>query len=274
MDLSSSLAAILEHRASFTPAAAALIARLLSVSLTLVCLLIAYRVVIRVSERVLLLSEAGRGPRFRTVGGLLDNVVRWVLVFVVLVVILRELGIDVRGLLVSAGVVGLAIGFGAQTLIRDIIAGLFMLFEGVIAVGDVVEAGGHVGTVESIGLRVTRLRLPAGSLRVVPHGQLTDFVNLSSEWALAAVEIAVPPEVDVTRALEALTRVGVEWADARGPALESPQAQGIIKFIGRDAVLRLSVRVEAARRVDTEFELRRRIKDTFDRERWSFAGTS
>jgi moderate conductance mechanosensitive channel len=271
MDLPSSLAELLTHW-GLHPAASAVIARLLSVAVTIVLLVIGYRLVIRVIDRLLVLLDTGRGLRFRTLGGLLENIVRWLLVFVVLVIVLKELGIDVRGLLVSAGLVGLAIGLGAQTLIRDLIAGLFMLFEGVMAVGDVIEAGGHRGTVESIGLRVTRFRLPDGSLRIVPNGQLTDFVNFSSDWALATIEVGVPREVDVGRALAMLAQVGKEWAEGDGATLESPRAQGIIKFSGTDVVLRLSVRVDAARRFDTEVELRRRIKEAFDRERWSVVG--
>jgi moderate conductance mechanosensitive channel len=248
------------------PALAAVLGRLLSFLLTVAALVLAYRLVRRLIDRL-----PGDTARVRTLMTLLVNLARWVLAFVLLVILLRELGVDVGALLVSAGVVGVAIGLGAQSLIRDLIAGLFVLFEGLIAVGDVIEVGGHRGTVESIGLRVTRLRQDDGSIRVVPNGALSDFVNLSSDWARAIVDIGVPREVDVSRALEALRRVGEEWAAATGAALATPEAQGIMRLTGGEMVLRLLVKVDPARRFEAEIELRRRIKDAFDREPWSTA---
>ena len=108
--------------------------------------------------------------RSRTLGSLLTSVVRWVLAFVVLVLVLGEVGVDVQAIVVSAGVLGLVIGLGAQALIRDLLTGIFLLFEGLVAVGDVIQVGAATGTVESIGLRVTKLRLQDGSLRIVPNG--------------------------------------------------------------------------------------------------------
>lgn len=272
MNLAASIAALLSGWLG--PATAALVARLVSVAITLLVLLTVYRLLIRVIERVVSVADPARATRVRTVGSLLVNATRWVLAFIVLVIVLRELGVDVQALVVSAGLVGVAVGFGAQTLIRDLITGLFLLFEGLIAVGDVVETGGRAGTVESIGLRVVRFRMPDGSLRVVPNGQLGEFINHTSGWARATIDVAVPREVDLGRALDALRRVGEEWARESGLAVESPEAHGIIEFSGGDMVLRLSAKVEPARRFDAEAELRRRIKEAFDRERWTFAGAS
>ena len=111
-----------------------------------------------------------------------------------------------------------------------------------------------------------------GSIRVLPNGQLGEFVNYTSGWARATVEVAVPRDVDVARALAALERTGAEWARESGAALETPQAQGIIRWSGADAVLRLSVRVDPAQRFDVETELRRRIREAFDREHWAVSG--
>jgi small conductance mechanosensitive channel len=180
----------------------------------------------------------------------------------------------VQGLVVSAGVVGVAIGLGAQSLIRDLIAGLFILFEGLIAVGDELEVGGHRGTVEAIGLRVTKLRQPDGSIRVVPNGALTDFVNLSSDWARAIIDVSVPRTVDVDRALGVLRRVGEEWARTAGSPVASAEAHGIMKLSGGEMVLRLMATVDPARRFDAETELRRRIKEAFDREGWQSGNAS
>ncbi|HEV8472143.1 MAG TPA: mechanosensitive ion channel family protein [Methylomirabilota bacterium] len=269
------LAALLARWTRMEPAAATAVAHALSIAVTAIVLLLAYRVLLRLIERLVQGVAARRGDtaRSRTLGSLLTSVLRWGLAFIIIVVLLRELGVDVQAILVSAGVLGLAIGLGAQALIRDLITGVFLLFEGLVAVGDVVQVGPATGTVESIGLRVTKLRLPDGSIRVVPNGALAEFTNFSGGWARAIVEIAVPHDVDVERALTLLREAGEAWArDNTGAALDAPSAQGIMRFNGADPVLRLSVRVDAARRVDVESDLRRRIKAVFDRERLLAAG--
>jgi small-conductance mechanosensitive channel len=153
---------LLERVGIIDPAIAAVAARALSLALTLLTLFVVYRIVVRLVERVVL-QRGLATARVRTVGSLLVNLTRWLLGFVVLIAVLTELGVDVRALLVSAGLVGLAVGFGAQTLVRDLIAGLFLLFEGLVAVGDDVQVGDQRGTVEAIGLRVTRLRQADGA---------------------------------------------------------------------------------------------------------------
>jgi small conductance mechanosensitive channel len=264
---------LLTRFAALDPALAALVTRLGSLVATLLAFFVAYRLVVRLVDRVMARREVGT-PRVRTVGVLLVNLTRWLFAFVVLIVLLAELGIDVRALLVSAGLVGLAIGFGAQTLVRDLISGLFLLFEGLVAVGDVVEIGGHRGTVEAIGLRVTRVRQDDGSMRVVPNGLLNDFVNLSIGFARAGVDVTVGPAADLARALATLRATADAWAAETGAALESPEVPGIMKITGGDVVLRVTVKVDPTRRFAAEIELRRRIKEAFDRERIPLVATS
>jgi len=246
----------------------------LSVGLTLVLLLVAYHLLQRLIDGLVrrLAVHQHDTARSRTLGSLLTSVVRWVLAFVILVLILRELGVDVQAIVVSAGVLGVVVGLGAQTLIRDLLTGIFLLFEGLVAVGDVIQVGGVTGTVESVGLRVTRLRLDDGAVRIVPNGALQEFTNFNVGWGRAIVEVGVPRDVDVDRALAAMREVGEAWARETGGALDAPAVQGIMRFSGGDAVLRLTVRVDAARRLDAENDLRRRIKATFDREHLTAVG--
>jgi len=126
--------------------------------------------------------------------------------------------------------------------------------------------GGHTGTVETIGLRVTTMRVPNGALRVVPNGELTQFANYNRGWARAMVDVGVTYDTDVRRALDALERAGREWSAEAGLALEPPRAQGIIRFGESEVGLRLVVKVAPGARNDAENELRRRIKEAFDRE--------
>lgn len=276
MNLSGSIAEVLGRYTALDPALAGLLARLASITLTLGVFFVAYRLLLGVVARLLRGREgdADVSQRYRTVGPLLTNVVHWVVAFIALVIVLREFGIDVQALLVSAGVVGLAIGLGAQTLIKDVITGFFLLVEGLIGVGDIVEIGSHTGTIEAIGLRVTRLRMPDGALRITPNGQLTEFSNFNRGWSRAIVDVALPHDVNVDRALAVLDRVGEEWARDTGAALAPPQTEGIVSFKGNTMVLRLVVNVDPVRRVGTEVDLRRRIKEAFDREAWAPLGAS
>jgi small conductance mechanosensitive channel len=263
------------HR--FTPLEAETIhalARLVAIAVTALVLLFGYRLVVRVIARVLRDRPGHEGARLRTLATLLTSLVRWAVGFVAVVIVLRELGVDVLPVLVSAGVLGLAIGFGAQSLIRDVLTGFFLLFEGLIHVGDVVQIGSVTGTVESIGLRITTLRTDDGALRVIPNGALTEFTSLSAGGVRAVVDVPVARDVPVDRALAVLREVGETWARESGAALESHPGTGIIGFSGGDVILRLTVRVAPERRLPAEAELRRRIKAAFEREHWAPLGAA
>ena len=245
------------------------VSRLAAIALTAVVLLVGYRLVIRVIARLLRDRPGPEAARLRTLASLLTSLARWVVGFVAAAIVLRELGVDVLPVLVSAGVLGLAIGFGAQALIRDILTGFFLLFEGLLHVGDVVQIGSVTGTVESIGLRIITLRTDDGALRVIPNGQLTEFSNFSAGGARAVVDVPVSRDVPVDRALAVLREAGEAWARESGAALETPRVPGIMGFSGGDVLLRLTVRVAPERRASAEAELRRRIKAAFDREHWA-----
>jgi small conductance mechanosensitive channel len=251
------------------PASAAL-ARIGTIVGALLLGWIAYRLVAGLIDRVLRPLEgaadySARVQRARTLGPLMSNAARYLVAFIVGVVILQELGIDVRAVMVSAGVLGLAIGLGAQSLIRDVITGFFLLFENLVAVGDVVEVGPHVGVVESVGLRVTKLRKFSGELRIVPNGELTAFGHHTAGWARAVVDVGIGRDQDVGRALGVLEAAGAAFRDAHpGLVLEPPVAEGIVRFGESDLALRLHTRVDARQKGPLELELRRRVKEAFD----------
>lgn len=242
-------------------------ARMVTIAGAIVLGWAAYRIVTGLIRRMLRPLEdatdyGARVQRARTLGPLLSSVARYLVAFIVGVVVLQELGIDVRAVIVSAGVVGLAVGLGAQSLIRDVITGFFILFENLVAVGDVIEVGPHVGVVEAVGLRVTKIRKFTGELRIVPNGELTAFGHHTAGWGRALVEVGIGYDQDVTRALEALEAVGRALRDAHPAAvLEPPVAEGILRFGESDVVLRLHARVEAVQKGPLELELRRRVKE-------------
>ena len=246
------------------------VVRMLSLCGTVLLLLLAYRVATRLIDRALARQAAGartwvHAQRARTAAQLVSNVGRWLVLFVVLVVVLHEFGVDVQALLVSAGVLGLAIGFGAQTLIRDVIAGFFLLFEGLLAVGDTIEVGAHTGTVETIGLRVTTLRLRSGALRVVPNGVLTEFTRLGQGRVRALVEVALPAGTDVARAAAVLQRVGTELTPASTSSIESHEVSASAAA-APEVTLTLALPLPAGTRLDADPELARRLAQAFERE--------
>ena len=251
-----------------------LIARLLAVLVTVLLLLLGYRLLLGVIRRIVRAWPIHETARLRTVSSVITSLVRWALGFVAVVVALRELGVDVLPIIVSAGVLGLAVGFGAQSMIRDVITGVFILFEGLLHVGDVVQIGATSGTVESIGLRVTTVRTDDGALRVVPNGQITDFANYSAGGARAVVDVPVARDVPVDRALAVLTEISEAWARESRVALDRPPVPGIMGFSGGEVTLRVTVPVSAEQRLAAEAELRRRIKDAFDRYHWSPIGAA
>jgi small-conductance mechanosensitive channel len=271
--MTAGLEALLARWTTLEAETAHAIVRLSTIAVTAIVLLLAYRLVLRVITRLLKDRPGHEAARLRTLASLLTSLTRWVVGFVAAVIVLRELGVDVLPVLVSAGVLGLAIGFGAQALIRDIITGFFLLFEGLIHVGDVVQVGTSTGTVESIGLRITTLRMDDGALRVIPNGQLTEFSSFSG-GVRAIVDVPVSRDAPIDRAIALLREVGEAWARESGAALESPQVPGIMGFSGGDVLLRLTVRVAPERRLPIEAELRRRIKAAFDREHWSSIGAA
>ncbi|MFI5008101.1 MAG: mechanosensitive ion channel family protein [Solirubrobacterales bacterium] len=252
--------------------AAHVLARIAAIAGAMLVGWVAYRILTGVIRRLLqplvgATDYPARAQRARTLGPLLTSVARYVMAFLVAVVILQQIGIDVRALLVSAGVVGVAIGFGAQSLIRDVMMGLFILLENLVAVGDVIEVGPHTGVVESVGLRVTKIRKFSGELRIIPNGELTAFGHHTAGWARLVVEVSVDYEEDVDRALRVLGEVGKALAAAHpGTILEPATAEGILRFGqsgAAEAVLRLHARVVAIERAPLEFEARRRVKEAF-----------
>jgi moderate conductance mechanosensitive channel len=268
------LSALLLRWTTLEPAAAHVLARVVAVLVTGAMLLIGYRLVQGLLARVVGARPLHETARLRTLVTLVTSLLRWAVGFVTVVIILRELGVDVLPIIVSAGVLGLAIGFGAQALIRDMITGFFLLFEGLLHVGDVVQIGTTTGTVESIGLRITTVRTDDGALRVVPNGQISEFANYSAGGVRALVDVPIARDVPVDQALAVLTEVGTAWAGESGSALDRTAVPGIMGFSGGEVILRLAVRVEPEHRLAAEIELRRRIKAAFDRHHWSPIGAT
>src|SRR5262245_40035147 len=172
--------------------------------------------------------ERGRGE---TLAPVVRSLISTVAIGAGIVMAADQVGINISTVLAGAGILGLAVGFGAQTLVKDCISGFFLIFDHVLAVGDAVEIGTVKGTVERVGLRMTRVRSFDGRLWYIPNGTIGVVANATREWMRAVVELAVGNEHDVARALEVLQRVGDEFARERpSTVIEPPLAEGPVNL--------------------------------------------
>ena len=208
-----------------------------------------------------------RISRANTLIPLLQSVSKYVIFFIAGVMMLKKLGVDTTAVIASAGVVGLAIGFGAQSLVKDVLSGAFLLFEGAISVGDSVNVGEHSGTVEVIGLRNIHLRKFSGELRVIPYGEVNSFGNFNRGYMRAIVKVGVAYEQDVEKGMKILEEIANKWAkENKDIVLEPPIIQGVLSLGSSDVTLRVAIKVKPMTHWGAERELKRRIKNEFDKK--------
>src|SRR5262245_15997178 len=213
----------------------------------------------------LTLSE--REKRARTLGRILRQAVGVLVWSVAAMLVLGEIGVDLKPILAGAGIAGLAVGFGAQTLVKDLIAGFFILLENQFRVNDVIRTAGVEGMVDAMNLRTTVLRDAEGRVHVIPNGSIDVVTNLTREGSRALLDIGVGYEEDTDRCNEVLHRVGQELGkDAvYGPMLRGPfQVLGIERLDASAVILRVWVETRPHHRWDVLREMRRRIKKAFD----------
>jgi small-conductance mechanosensitive channel len=178
------------------------------------------------------------------------------------VMILGELGVNLGPLVAGAGIVGVAIGFGAQSLVKDFVSGIFMLVEDQYGVGDIIDAGVANGTVEAVTLRVTRLRDVNGTVWHIPNGTIVRVGNMSQQWARALLDVEVAPDTDLDLAQTTIKRVDDElWQDPdwSGRILEAPEVWGIERWTPDGIVLRTVLKTRPAEQFKVLRELRRRL---------------
>lgn len=177
--------------------------------------------------------------RVDTMRVLVNNVVRYTLYFLAILMVLQQLGIDLKPVLVSAGVVGLAVGFGAQSLVRDVITGFFIIFEDQFAVGDFVTINNMTGTVQEIGLRITRIRSWTGEVHIFPNGSINQVTNFSLQNTMAVVDVSVSFEEDLDRVNQIMKEV-LEVAKEQLPDIVAdPQLLGVHAFGPSEMIMRV-----------------------------------
>jgi small-conductance mechanosensitive channel len=241
------------------------------------------RLVLRAQDGVLP-SKLARGPfaepggetasqrrtqRAQTIGSLLKSITSGVIFTVVVIMAISELGYDIAPLIASAGILGVALGFGAQSLVKDFLSGIFMIFEDQYGVGDTVNLGEASGTVEAVSLRVTRLRDVDGTVWYVRNGEIQRVGNQSQNWSRSVLDIAVGYKEDVTRVRGILKEVAHDlWEDENyhDKIIEEPEVWGV-QSVGPDSVVvRVTLKTMPQQQWNVSREMRERVKSRFDDE--------
>lgn len=201
--------------------------------------------------------------RIRTVSSVLWTLSAGLLWFMVILIVLSQIGVNIGPILAGAGVVGLAVGFGAQHLVRDLVSGCFLLIENQIRVGDIAIINGVTGLVEAVTFRIVILRDNAGVTHVFPNGAINTLANATMDWSATLIDIVLPYRVDTDRVIEAMRRVGAEMKaekDFAAVILEPIEVFGIEASTDTTVTLRARFKTVAAQQYLVAREFRRRVK--------------
>ena len=205
--------------------------------------------------------------RYRTILRLVQSIVSYVVYFSAILAILSAVNIDVKGLLAGAGIVGLAVGFGAQSLVKDVITGFFIIFEDQFGVGDYIKITSVEGTVLEIGLRTTKIKGAAGEINIVPNGSITDVVNYSINNSIAIIDVSVAYSSDIAKAERLIEEYLKELPKKHEEITAPPTLLGVQNVVGAEVSLRISVETLPMQHFAISRMVRRDVKEIFDRNR-------
>lgn len=202
--------------------------------------------------------------RQNTLLKLLENVIAYVVYFAAILAVLSALTINVTGLLAGAGVLGLAIGFGAQNLVRDVITGFFIIFEDQFSVGDYVRIGASEGSVQEIGLRTTKLKGLNGEIHIFPNGTIVEVVNYSLNNSIAIVDVSVAYEADIPKAEELIREFLTELPKKYEQLVKDPELLGVQNLAASEVVMRISAETKPMQHFAVARIIRRDLKIFMD----------
>lgn len=203
--------------------------------------------------------------RTNTITGIINSFIVVFTGIIAVMLIMGELGINIAPILAGAGVLGLAISFGAQNLVKDIITGFFVLLEDQYGVGDVIEVNSNSGVVEKMNLRTTILRDLSGNVHIIPNGEIKQVTVMTKDWSRAVVDIKVFYKQDIKNILTILTeeanKLAFEWQDK---IIDNPEVLGIDSIDSNGITIRIIIKTRPAQQWMVERELRRRIIERFN----------
>jgi moderate conductance mechanosensitive channel len=240
--------------------------------LKIIAILIVARVLIKIGKVAIqnVFKIRTRSPlktnerRDETLAKLLDNIISYVVYFFAFMMILSVLTIDVKALLAGAGVVGLAVGFGAQSLVKDVITGFFIIFEDQFSVGDHVRIDQFEGTVESIGLRTTRIKTWTGEVHILPNGSIIQVTNFSINNSLSIVDIGISYEEDIEKAEKVIKDLLEKMPAQYEELVKPPELLGVQSFGPSEIVLRIVAETLPMKHVAVGRKIRKDLKTYLD----------
>ncbi len=245
---------------------------ILHIVLIIILTWIALRLTKRISDRLIhLIIRQKEDEEFQKRTKTLGSVVRYAIIFVILTIsgitLLRELGIDIGPILATAGIGGLAIGFGAQSLVKDIISGFFILLQDQMRVGDVVEIGSKGGVVEKISLKTTVLRDLAGNVHYIPNGQIDMVTNMTKEYSRYVFDIGVAYREDVDEIMRIIKEIDEEMRsdpEFKDDIIEPIEVLGVDRFANSAVIIKARTTTLPIKQWRVAREFNRRIKKRFD----------
>ncbi|AEE95566.1 mechanosensitive ion channel family protein [Mahella australiensis] len=247
-----------------------LVSKGIGVLLTLIIAAIVIRSGNFIIQRVMEAQSKRKFPmdekRINTLISILKSILRYAVYFIAIVTILDTLGVPVSSLIAAAGIGGLAIGFGAQNLVKDVITGFFILFEDQFAVGDYVSIDGINGTVQDIGLRVTKIQGFAGDVNIIPNGSIAKVANFTRGNNTAIVDVTVSYETNLDKTIVILEEVGRAMREEHPEVQDTPKVLGVVNLGDNGVTLRIIAKTLPMNQWAVERELRKRIKEAFEKE--------
>jgi moderate conductance mechanosensitive channel len=201
-------------------------------------------------------TPEARLNRAETLGSILKSVANYTLIFIASVMILEKFGLNVAAVLTGAGVAGLAVGFGAQKLVRDVITGFFILLEDQFSVGDTITAAGNTGMVIEMGMRITRLRDDIGKLVILSNGDITTVVNHSRGPLTVAVDISLVPSTDLHRVRAVVEEIGQDLLIRVNALAAAPTLKGVTALDGTKMTVRITAQAQPGHQQEVEMALR------------------
>lgn len=206
-----------------------------------------------------------RERRYRTILRLLQSVISYVVYFSAILAILSVMNVKIAGLLAGAGIVGLAVGFGAQSLVKDVITGFFIIFEDQFGVGDYIKISAIEGTVLEIGLRTTKIKGAGGEINIIPNGSILEVVNYSINNSVAVVDVSIAYSSNIEKAEKLIEQYLADLPEQHEEIVTLPTLLGVQNVVGAEVTLRISVETLPMQQFAISRMIRRDIKDLFDK---------
>lgn len=245
-------------------------------SFNIVCIILGAMIIVRIAKKMIkkafemrmnapaMLTQQ-RERRYRTILKLLQSVISYVVYFSAILAVLSVMNVKVAGLLAGAGIVGLAVGFGAQSLVKDVITGFFIIFEDQFGVGDYIKISAIEGTVLEIGLRTTKIKGVSGEINIIPNGTILEVVNYSINNTMSVVDVSVSYNSDINKAERLIENYLSNLADLHEEIVTPPTLLGVQNVVGAEVTLRISVETLPMQQFAISRMIRKDIKELFDK---------